>query len=110
MHVELHTADTVLTACLQGEIDHHAARSARETIDTAVERSRPTTLRLDLSALTFMDSSGIGLIMGRYRLMQLLGGNLQLINVPSDIERLIQLAGLYKLPIRNTQETVKEKG
>ncbi len=110
MNVELHAADTVLTACLQGEIDHHSARLARETIDAAVERSRPTTLQLDLSALTFMDSSGIGLIMGRYRLMQSLGGRFTLCNVPSDIDRLIQLAGLYKLPIRNTQETVKEKG
>ena len=109
MQLSISRDDAVLTAALIGELDHHTAAEIREKIDAAILQERCATLILDLSGLTFMDSSGIGLIMGRYRLMQTLGGTLQLIHVPPAVDRLIQLAGLYKLPIRETKETENRK-
>ena len=59
-----------LTAVLVGEIDHHTAARLREEIDRKVGQMKPKELKLDFSQITFMDSSGIGLMMGRYRLME----------------------------------------
>ena len=50
---------------LSGELDHHSARLARENIDSLIQQKKPSVLRLDFSEVSFMDSSGIGLIMGR---------------------------------------------
>lgn len=90
-------SDESLHALLEGDIDHHTSKQIRKTIDDAIEKSNPNILKLDFSKVNFMDSSGIGLIMGRYRLMKLLKGNLELINVPLRIERIIKLSGLYNL-------------
>ncbi len=98
-------SDNRLTVRLSGELDHHAAGRIREEIDNAVLRRKCRCLRLDLSALGFMDSSGIGLIMGRYRLMSSINGRLELFGVDSRLERMIRLAGLDKLPIWEKNET-----
>ena len=63
-----------LTALLSGEIDHHWAAILREKIDERAAAAAPAILILDFSAVTFMDSSGIGLILGRHKLVSALGG------------------------------------
>lgn len=98
MQLELKRESGILTAHLIGELDHHTAAPARQQIDTAVLSCRCTRLNLDFSRLTFMDSSGIGLIMGRYRLMTSLGGTLRVQNA-GKLTRMIHLAGLEHLPI-----------
>ena len=97
--MELTREGAHLTAALIGELDHHAAADLRQKIDTATLSCRPRLLTIDLSRLSFMDSSGIGLIMGRYRLMNTLGGDLRLAGTSPRMERMIRLAGLDKLPI-----------
>ena len=104
MHVALNREGDTLTACLNGELDHHTAAEMRQQIDAAALAGRCRLLRLDFAGITFMDSSGIGLIMGRYRLMQSMGGSLRLQGTGQRLERMIHLAGLDKLPIWNTQE------
>ena len=99
MQLELTREGAVLTAALIGELDHHTAAELRQKIDTAALSCRPRRLVIDLSQLTFMDSSGIGLIMGRYRLMHTLEGDLRLAGVHPRMERMIRLSGLDKLPI-----------
>ena len=86
-------ADTV-TALLTGEIDHHGASRLRETIDDSVRRTCPRLLVLDFGGVEFMDSSGIGIVLGRYRLMQDMGGKLALRNLPPHIRRVMQVAGI----------------
>ncbi len=88
-----------ITAALQGELDHHAAAGLRQQIDEALQRTPCKRLILDFSRLTFMDSSGIGLIMGRYRLMAARGGTLTVTGASPRIERLLRMAGMEKLPI-----------
>jgi stage II sporulation protein AA (anti-sigma F factor antagonist) len=100
MQVEMTREGGTLTAHLIGELDHHSAAPIRNEIDAAVLAARSTRLILDLSRLTFMDSSGIGLIMGRYRLMTATGGTLRVQGDDERINRMIRLAGLDRLPIR----------
>lgn len=69
MVIRMDASPSGVTIWLSGELDHHAARSLREQIDGAVDRTGAKRLRLDFEGVTFMDSSGIGLVMGRYRLM-----------------------------------------
>ena len=66
--VKLEEKENGLTAYLSGDIDHHTAGEIRELIDSKAEQVRPQTLNLDFKDVTFMDSSGIGLVMGRYKL------------------------------------------
>lgn len=86
-----------LTAQLSGEIDHHTARDIRQTVDADIEKHRPEVLVLDFGRVKFMDSSGIGLIMGRYRLMKLVGGEVRIDNVPPHLERIIALSGVRSI-------------
>lgn len=87
---------------LAGEIDHHSAQKMREDIDACVRRARPACLSLDFSGVEFMDSSGIGLVLGRYRLMQEVGGTLELCNMPPSIRKVMRVAGIETLDIKQT--------
>ncbi|WMJ23994.1 STAS domain-containing protein [Paludicola sp. MB14-C6] len=95
--VKLETQDDQITAYIQGDIDHHTASEIREEIDACVERVRPSILRLDFKDVTFMDSSGIGLVMGRYKLVRSMSGEVRITNSSSHIKRVMKLAGLDKL-------------
>ena len=108
MQLELTREGGHLTAALIGELDHHAAAVLRQRIDSAVLSCRPRRLIIDLTRLTFMDSSGIGLIMGRYRLMVSLGGEVRLSGTSPRMERMIRLAGLDKLPIWEERKSEHE--
>ncbi len=94
MGVRIETADSTVRAFLDGEIDHHCAPSIRSEIDMAVENSHPESLILDFGEVTFMDSSGIGLVMGRYQVMKGIGGRVCLQNTPVHIKKVMRLAGL----------------
>ena len=88
-----------LTARLSGEIDHHIAPRLRADIDSRCEALRPSRLRLDFSGVTFMDSSGIGLIMGRYRCVSLMGGRLEVVNIPDSLKKIFVISGIETLGV-----------
>lgn len=89
----------ILTVYLNGEIDHNRAANLRTSIDGQVSALRPRTLELDFSKVNFMDSSGIGLIMGRYRSVGLIGGDLKVSNIPPNLSRIIELSGVGTLGV-----------
>ncbi|MGN0624631.1 MAG: anti-sigma factor antagonist [Oscillospiraceae bacterium] len=97
MSLQLYTEEKQVTACLIGEIDHHGAGHLRETIDEMVKRIHPDTLILDFRDVTFMDSSGIGLVMGRYRLIREWGGTVEIHNPSPSIKKVMRLAGLDRI-------------
>lgn len=97
-------SDNVLTAFIDGEIDHHTAVSIREAIDEKILKDKPSVLRLDYGGVTFMDSSGIGLIMGRYKLITSCSGKLEVTNIPRNMAKVVKLSGIEKL----CRITVKE--
>ncbi len=97
MSVEINVTGEVVTAYLSGELDHHTAKQMREAIDTAIELNMPTLLVLDFSGISFMDSSGIGLVMGRYRNLRKTGAALHINGAPPNIYKVMKLAGIEKL-------------
>lgn len=97
MSVDIKAVGELLTVMLYGEIDHHAAKDIREKIDEAIEFNMPSLVIMDFGGVTFMDSSGIGLVMGRYGILQKKGAKLNLTNLPPNIYKVMRLAGIERL-------------
>ncbi len=95
--IELEGGDMI--AYLNGEIDHHGAAKIRNDIDLRIEGAHPDLLILDFTNVSFMDSSGIGLIMGRYKLMKDIGGGLKITNPSPQIKKVMKLAGIDRLAV-----------
>lgn len=91
------TNEEVLEIKLIGEIDHHSAVRVRADIDGLIFEARPQKVALDLSNISFMDSSGLGLIMGRYTLIKELGGSLVLRSPSSAVMKILSLAGMERI-------------
>lgn len=89
--------DGVLEIKLTGEIDHHSAVGVRGELDKLICTARPQRVVLDLSEISFMDSSGLGLIMGRYSLIKELGGSLALRSPTRAVMRILSLAGMDRI-------------
>lgn len=89
--------DETVYASLSGEIDHHTSRMLRAKIDDAISRAVPQRLVMDFAHVTFMDSSGIGLIMGRYQQISVYGGRLSLSGLNTQQKKVMRLAGLDRL-------------
>ena len=87
----------VMRARLPRDIDHHSAKSMREEIDRALAELMPKRLVLDFSEITFMDSSGIGLVMGRYKQLSKYSANILIANAPERVYKMMKLAGLEKI-------------
>ncbi len=85
------------TARVEGEVDHHAAKAMMEELDRRVDAALPGVMTLDLGAVSFMDSSGIALVLRAYRRMRELGGSLRLVNVPPQAAKVLRAAGVDKL-------------
>ena len=92
--VKIYNDGKRITAALSGDIDHHAAREIRTELDDVISRSRPELLILDFENVGFMDSSGIGLILGRFRSVRAVGGELLVKNARREIAEVIKLSGL----------------
>ena len=92
-NVELNMDGGVLTAYIKGEVDHHNAKAARRRIDREMEERCPTELVLDLGGVNFMDSSGLGLILGRYNKATELGIPFSVKNPTPATMKIISLAG-----------------
>lgn len=92
--VKIYNDGKRITAALSGDLDHHAAREVRTELDDVIARSRPELLILDMENVGFMDSSGIGLILGRYRAVHAVGGELLVKNARREIAEIIRISGL----------------
>ena len=98
MPVTIKKKNEELIACLKGEIDHHTAPEIRETIDEALSLSEKASLLvLDFQDVTFMDSSGVGLVMGRYRYAATLGKKVRVINLDERNYKIMKMSGIEKI-------------
>lgn len=103
---EFDVSEERLLITLCGEVDHHSAADLRRDVDALLCQLRPAKMVLDLSGVSFMDSSGLGFIMGRYSLLRELGGSMVITQPSPATQRILQLAGIKRIiPI----ETEKEK-
>ena len=95
--IEATSADRNLLLEMKGELDHHGARNALRELELSIDAALPKKLVLDLAGVTFMDSSGIALILRAQQRMQLLDGSLLVRNVPQQARRVLDAAGIGRL-------------
>ena len=79
------------------ELDHHTAGQISKVVDLQIEKGNVRTLIFDFSGITFMDSSGIGMVMGRHRKMNFLGGRTFVTGIGDNVDRIFRMSGLYRI-------------
>lgn len=97
MEIQAKSADRNLLLEFSGELDHHGARGALREVELSIDAALPRILVLDFAGVTFMDSSGIALILRAQQRMQLLDGSLQVRNVSAQARRVLDAAGIGRL-------------
>ena len=97
MRIITHDDGRCLTLRLLGELDHAAAQEVMPGIEDAVEEYLPRRCVLDLSGLSFMDSSGIGMMIGRCKNMDFTGGEVRAEHMNGRIRKIFLLSGLHKM-------------
>ena len=97
MEMTLKIHERTLVVSLSGELDHHGAEKIRNIIERAITERDVKNLIFDFSTLSFMDSSGIGMIIGRYKLVKSLGGHIVIVCNNLRMDKLITMSGLKRL-------------
>ncbi len=97
MEINFSLKKDTLTVGLSGEIDHHVCDEIRTDIDREFARCGAVSLNFDFSSVTFMDSSGIGMILGRYKKVTAQGGRVKIRNAGSLVRQLLDMAGVFSL-------------
>ncbi|MCS1350842.1 anti-sigma F factor antagonist [Mechercharimyces sp. CAU 1602] len=106
LHVDVISYRNVLVVRLAGELDHHTAEEVRTRVEKELETGMYRNLILNLQRLTFMDSSGLGVVLGRYKTMAEKKGTMRLCSVQPSVSRLFQLSGIHKiLTVYDTEES-----
>ncbi len=94
MDIKLEVIGTTLVVKIDGELDHHTAKIFREQIDRELNLKNIVNLVLDFDGVTFMDSSGIGAVVGRYKEIMARGGKVMLIRVKPQVDKVLEISGL----------------
>ncbi|QNO16201.1 anti-sigma F factor antagonist [Alkalicella caledoniensis] len=97
MFVNLKYVDKFLIVQVKGELDHHTAEEIKNSVMKELEKEIAINLIIDFSGLKFMDSSGIGMILGRYKEVQKLGGKMAITGLNNTVEKIIKLSGIQKI-------------
>jgi stage II sporulation protein AA (anti-sigma F factor antagonist) len=97
LQIEFEQGRRVLIVRLKGELDHHSADAVKARMEEAISKEEIRHIILSLKDLTFMDSSGLGVILGRYKQISGKGGKMVVCEVSPSVYRLFQLSGLFKI-------------
>lgn len=97
METEYQKDNKVLTFKITDELDHHTVEKLRRKADYEIEKHIPRKVIFDFERVSFMDSAGIGLILGRYKNISILGGKLEVVNVSSQVIKILEMSGLSRL-------------
>lgn len=97
MESKYYNDEKLLILKLTEEIDECTVQKIRRKADYEIERHMPRKVIFDFNSVTFMDSAGIGLIIGRYRIANMLGGTIEIANVTDSIKKVLELSGLLKI-------------
>ena len=104
MEIEYLNQDKALIFKITEEIDHHAVEKLRMKADFEIEKHIPRKVIFNFSNVTFMDSAGIGLILGRYKKILSLGGTLEVINATETVNKILIMSGISKIININKEE------
>lgn len=97
MEINFYMTGDTLVASLSGEIDHYSAEKIRTDIDEEMRLYHATNLIIDFTEVTFMDSSGVGMVLGRYNKVKELGGKVVLRNASRLVKQILDMAGVFTL-------------
>ena len=97
MEVIYQKEDKSLILKITEELDHHTVEKIRRKADYEIEKYIPSKVVFDFNGVSFMDSAGIGLILGRYKNVSILGGELEVINVNEQVIKILNMSGLSRL-------------
>ena len=101
--------DKQLIFKINEDIDEYVAQKIRRKLDNEIERYMPRKVVFDFSNVSFMDSAGIGLLMGRYKLASMLGGQVEVKNITPSIKKIFEMSGIQKvIPCQNAKEVPNE--
>ena len=102
MNIDYKKEDKQLVINLTEERDHHSTEKIRRRADYEIQRHIPRKVIFNFSGVTFMDSAGIGMVIGRYKLITMLGGAVSMINVKPSVRKIFEMSGILKIiPIEN---------
>lgn len=105
MDIEFNEVDKLLCIQITEEIDHHTTEKLRRKMDYEITRFMPRKVVFDFSKVSFMDSAGIGLLIGRYKLTKMLGGSTQIINVSQSVKKVLEMSGVVRIiPVEESQK------
>ncbi|MBL4938106.1 anti-sigma F factor antagonist [Clostridium sp. YIM B02515] len=97
MYLKFQKEDEKLVVYMMGELDHHSAEEVRSKIDDRLDRENINKLVMDFTNVTFMDSSGIGVVIGRFKKISLKKGDVCITNVNNSVKRVFDLSGMFKI-------------
>src|SRR5690554_3716166 len=97
MSLNLSVEQETLIVKIQGELDHHTAEEVRSEIDNELDNNRVKNILFDFSALKFMDSSGIGVLMGRYKKISQKKGQAGVYYINPQVRRIFEISGLLRI-------------
>ncbi|MGL5380853.1 anti-sigma F factor antagonist [Clostridium sp.] len=97
MYLKFNKNQDKLVISLLGELDHHSAEEVRVKIDDRIDRDNIKKVILDFSQVTFMDSSGIGVVIGRFKKMQNRDGKVCVADVNKTVNKVFEISGMYKI-------------
>ncbi|SHE56287.1 anti-sigma F factor antagonist [Clostridium fallax] len=106
MYLKFDNINNNLIVTLMGELDHHSAEEVRIKIDDRIDRDNFKNLIMDFSGVSFMDSSGIGVVIGRYKKVESREGKVLITSLTKNVKRIFELSGIFK--IINTYNNVEE--
>ncbi len=97
MYLKFDKKDDKLIVLLTGELDHHSAEEVRAKIDDRLDRDKINKLVMNFSGVTFMDSSGIGVVIGRYKKLLGKNGEICVVEVKDRVKKVFELSGMFKI-------------
>ena len=97
MESKYYNEEKLLILKLTEEIDECTVQKIRRRADYEIERYMPRKVIFDFDSVTFMDSSGIGLLIGRYKFTNMLGGKLEVANLTQNVKKIFEMSGILKL-------------
>ena len=107
MNVNYEEKDKLLILEITEEIDHHTSEKIRRKADYEITRYMPRKVIFDFSNVQFMDSAGIGMILGRYKMMKMIGGSVEMKNVSPMLKKIFDMRRLTKIcPIGDTSHGI----
>lgn len=97
MNIKHFVDEKIIFVEFMEEIDHHSSEKIRKRLDYEIQRFMPKKVIMDFGKVSFMDSAGIGLIIGRYKTVSIYGGIMEIVNVNTKINRVFEMSGVNKI-------------